>query len=333
MPVALASALDQIEARLRLIQGNRRRLPKAIARGLSLSAARLMADLPRHIQALVQGVAEAQAALPQPMSSSPSVQDLAAELRAIEEEFGALTVYWKEQAIGATTSSITLEDVYLGPFEIRLCWDRLERGLNFHCFAVIALDPHPAEVDEEVTHPHVKNRKLCPGDAASALRKALVQGRLADAFCLMNSVLREYNPGSPHVRLSDWTCKTCHDCGCCVDEDEENSCPGCGERFCNDCVEQCASCHDYSCLACSGRCAVCKADICRRCRHRCLISGRLCCPKCLKACAVCGRSFAKDELDKETGRCCLPSCVPSTKPLTPEEPHAPTLTVAEPATD
>jgi hypothetical protein len=334
MSSALARSLDQVDWQLRLLQGLRQRLAKAVGRKLPLAAARLQADLPRHVRALAQRVAQAQTALAQPTPSVPSVNDLATELRGIEDEFGALTVHWKKRAIAATTAPIALEGVPLGPFEIRLYWDRVAQGLNVRCFAIVALEPHPAEANDAVTHPHVKRRNLCPGDAEAALAKALTEGRLADAFCLVNSVLRHYNGDSAYVRLSDWGGKDCHDCGSSVPDGEGGSCSRCQEAFCDDCLGLCAACGEYCCLGCCEPCAVCEASCCRSCLRRSSGSQRLCCPKCVKACAGCGRPVAQDERNKATGRCAtcsLPSSSPSTTaPLTPEEPHAPTLATAEP---
>jgi len=48
------------------------------------------------------------------------------------------------------------------------------------------------------------SKALCAGEAKPAVAKALEQGRLADAFCLICGVLRHYKPLSPHISLDAW---------------------------------------------------------------------------------------------------------------------------------
>ncbi|HYT93944.1 MAG TPA: hypothetical protein VEL76_34815 [Gemmataceae bacterium] len=325
--------LNLLDSRLHVVQHTRQRLAKAMSRGLSLTADHLTHDLYRQVEALGEGVSQVCASLAQPPAPVPSVSDLAAELRQIEAEFGALTIDWKNLILAAVTGPITLEDIYLGPFEIRLSWEEMGRGVEV-CLAVVALDPHPAAADERVTHPHVRRRRLCAGEAKESLHKALIQGRLADAFCLVRGVLLHYNSGSPHVALDQWSGSTCEDCGEAVDSDQLAACAACGQECCDSCLSRCPSCQDWFCDGCLEECAVCGAAHSRGCLHR-SVSSRRCCALCLKVCAGCGRSFARDELDEQTAHCA--ACRPATPaPLspelpTPEELHAPTCEVAGPA--
>ena len=108
---------------------------------------------------------------------------------------------------------ITLEDVYLGEFEIRLDVFRLSELSSRIPYTVIALHPHPASSSDDVTHPHVSGRHLCEGDGSAAIRAALSHGRLFDFFSMVLGVLRTYNSDSPYVRLEDWNGVSCYDCG------------------------------------------------------------------------------------------------------------------------
>ena len=63
---------------------------------------------------------------------------------------------------------------------------------------MIALDPHPAALNDAVTHPHVSDERLCTGDAGAAIQAALAAGRVFDFFTLVRSVLVTYNPESPY---------------------------------------------------------------------------------------------------------------------------------------
>ena len=98
------------------------------------------------------------------------------------------------------TDPITLEGVYLGPFSIRLNVDLLEAGrTDASAFQAVALDPHPASSSDTTTHPHVRDDYLCAGEASEPISAALREGRVADAFLLVRSVLTNYNRSSPFI--------------------------------------------------------------------------------------------------------------------------------------
>lgn len=179
------------------------------------------------------------------------------------------------------------------------------------------------------------------------LAKALEQGRLTDAFCLVRSVLTHYNPGSPHVRLNDWGGTECHDCGRTIGNEDGCCCERCSHDYCDDCTGNCAACDNTRCYGCLERCSVCEQHCCLGWLRPSGHSQRNCCPGCLRACAVCGVKVARDELTSEANRC--PTCqarqqppvgdsVPafgiSTSTLNstlPEDDHAETLEPAAPA--
>src|SRR5262249_39833244 len=159
-----------------------------------------------------------------------------------EVEFGGLQINLEDTTVSVTTDPITLEGIHLGAFTIQLNWRHLTHDAEGELPKILARDPNQAATADDVTHPHVKYESLCSGDAKVPLRKALEQGRLADAFNLVNSVLSTYNPKSAHVRLDDWEGFLCQDCGAACSEDEHYSCDGCNDNVCSDCLGSCASC-------------------------------------------------------------------------------------------
>ena len=233
-----------------------------------------------------------------------------------------MEVRWPEQVVRVVTESIALEGVQLGPFAVEFSWapGRCFRGVR--SFEVIALEPNPAAGRDEVVHPHVDGRRLCPGDAAEPTRLALDAGRLADAFLLVRSVLTTYNADSPFVPLAAWDGFHCGDCGRHGHEMDRSSCSGCSTDLCDDCAGSCNRCSESHCTDCLLACAVCDE---RRCRG-CLVttpSERLVCPDCRAECTACGRRFAADELtDGLCSACTAAAEDEAAEPLT-ENAHVP----------
>jgi hypothetical protein len=270
--------------------------------------------------------------------------DLLAELRQLEDDFGGVRIGWQEGYLAVETEAITLEEVPLGSFAIELYGDRLPRRADSSCFEIVALQPNPAASDERVTHPHVLNQHLCAGDAGRALARALEQGRLADAFSLVASVLRHYNPDSPHVALAAWGGEECHDCGHTMREGDSSFCEGCDHDFCEDCTSGCTACSSIRCHRCLSTCAVCQELCCRGCLEATGPAGRPCCPSCRSRCAVCGAELPNDELHPES-RCCAACQVAATSAAQPildvspttlspsQDSHAPTIASHTPAAD
>jgi hypothetical protein len=188
-------------------------------------------------------------------------------------------------------------------------------------FQVVALDPNPAAANNEVFHPHLNGTSLCAGDALVPIQHALEQGRLADAFCLVRSVLNHYNAESSYVGLDRWGGSECHDCGDVVRDDDHVACAACGYEFCLDCSHECVFCRASFCRECLSECAVCEKLCCNECLRACQISRRACCAGCIQACSECGATIARDERDPATGRC--PDCLqpePDEEAASPSEP-------------
>jgi len=202
----------------------------------------------------------------------------------------------------ATTEAIALRGVELGPFAIELHWEaRCEPGSRFE---IVALEPNPAAGGKgAVTHPHVRDRHLCAGDAAAPIRRALDDGRIADAFVLVRSVLRTYNPSSPYTPLEDWGGSPCRECGRSAAGDERFCCEGCDADFCESCTRGCARCDSPRCSGCLDPCALCRQECCSSCLDD-DPAGRALCSDCWANCDDCDRRLPKDRL---SSRLC-PEC-------------------------
>jgi hypothetical protein len=297
------SALRNLATCQQALRQARHRMALGRAHGLTLILPELHQNLRARAQDLGGAVDELRRQLERPAPDVPTIPFLVAELRQVEDEFHGLRIDWKQKTIGATTEPITLRGVALGPFEIQLYCDRLTDLTSERCFDVVALEPNPPVANDRVTHPHVKDDTLCAGNATIPLLKALEQGRIADAFCLVRSVLTHYNPGSPHVSLDAWGGLECSDCACSIDDDEAWSCEGCGDDLCADCREECTACGSIRCATCLQSCAVCHLTYCHNCLKPAAGSNRRCCARCLVACSACDAQIAKDELVGHGPRC------------------------------
>ena len=309
--------LPRVQDRSQALQQAMDRLEKARGCGLELVLPELRQETLDQLEGLRLAMMVAHDAMSRPPAGVPSLANFMAELKDLEAEFDEFHIDWKMKVISATSAPITLQDVYLGPFAIEFHWQRLPHQADDSCFDIKALEPHPAAANSRVTHPHVKDRSLCAGDAAVPIRKALAQGRLADVFFLIRSVLDHYNPDSPHVPLDDWGGMECHDCGRTVRDDDRWSCEGCGCEFCEECIGGCSSCDAYRCHGCLTVCDLCGDRCCARCLEDC--AGRDCCRRCLASCAFCGASVARDQLDVRR-RCSFCQSRDSQSPETNHDP-------------
>ena len=226
--------------------------------------------------------------------SAVSVQDLLAELRALQQEFGHIHFGPKLELVSVNTDPIELEGFHLGPFRIELHLSALQAGHVFStALRCIALDPHPAGADPSITHPHVRDEIPCLGEATAPIRFALQSGRLADAFLAVQAVLNTYNPSSAYVALSEWEGRTCEDCGRGRSEED---------LYC------CDACHGDFCDSCSHRCDACENAFCGSCLERGEKDQNLC-PDCRGRCSECHDIFSLHALDEHEGQC--PSCFES----------------------
>jgi hypothetical protein len=236
-----------------------------------------------------------------PIQEIPDLSTLVEDLKQLQQEFGKMNFDKKANTLSVITEPITLEDVYLGPFEIRLELNRLAelyKSAPYHC---IALDPHPAGPSEDVTHPHVSGDKLCEGEGYASIRAALEQGRICDFFTIVKGILNTYSPDSPYVSLDNWEGEACYECGYTVDSENSYYCGFCDHTYCEQCSTYCPHCDETVCLGCVGKCEVCEDQICPNCVRKCSECGALCCQSCLEEdlCPKCVEELEKEDEQSE----------------------------------
>lgn len=195
------------------------------------------------------------------------LQSLYEELRQLDQEFDTFEYRGKERQLVVTTNPITLEEVDLGRFEIRLLLDELHQTEPPKALRIVALTPNRATGDSRVTHPHVCDEHLCPGEGAVPLQAALAEYRLCDLFMLVRSVLETYNADSAYVPLDNWDGGACSECG--YSDESPSSCSKCEYDFCDDCMSYCRSCDASLCGGCLTGCPGCDTRLCEECLTSC----------------------------------------------------------------
>jgi len=211
------------------------------------------ADILQHrLFPLITAVHESSRAVhPTKLANVPAIGEIFGEIQHLGDEYDEVEINKREKYIAVTTDEITLEDVRLGAFSIQLHFDRLTKRRDSSAFKIIALDENAATGDSSVTHPHVRAESLCAGDALSPITSALNEGRVGDAFQLVNRVLHTYNSSSPYVAIEDWESRSCRDCGSQTRSDSLYHCETCEGDFCDSCMRTCDSCQESVCYGCS----------------------------------------------------------------------------------
>lgn len=297
------------------LQSLRRQVHRARRRGFVYCLPRLQENVRRTIEDLSRAVASLRGCRGS-ADRPPSLRDWLHELRALEGEFGDVEIDVRQATLGVTTDSITLDGVELGPFAVDLIWSRFAPPRGAACFAVTALEPHPATGSDDVTHPHVKADGLCAGEAATPVQRALRAGRITDAFVLIRSVLTPYNPRSAYVPLSAWEGSNCGDCGGRMNRDEGGHCPGCRTDQCDECTAGCRACDETRCRSCLSACERCGDSCCSGCVET-IASGESVCASCRGICDGCGTAVLGTKLN-DGGLCEL--CAETADRETPPTP-------------
>jgi hypothetical protein len=217
----------------------------------------------------------------------PKLSEIYAELVQIEQEFGEIKFDSNEKTLSITTEPITLNDIPLGPFEVRLAIDQISKLYSDAPFRIIALEPNPAGSNGDVTHPHVSSEKLCEGDGHVSIRSAIEQGRFCDFFTMVVNILQTYNPDSPYISLDDWEGVSCYDCGCTVADDDRYYCEYCDRDYCSECSTYCQKCDTTVCLGCAYECPSCNEPVCRSCTAKCKKCEETFCKDCLTEEGLC----------------------------------------------
>ena len=221
--------------------------------------------------------------------------ELYRDLVALQSEFEDVQCDQDEHVLSVTTQPVVLDGIELGRFQIRLDWQCLQETSPY---AVVALDPNPAQSNDSVTHPHVNGQTLCEGSGRGAIEAALTQGRLGDFFTIVAQLLNTYAEGRAYVELDQWNGTACHECGSVVSEDDSYRCGCCEETVCSDCISFCAQCDQAYCSGCNSSCQRCEQSICSSCLERCRACGSHVCADCLQE-TLCTQCHEKQSLFEE----------------------------------
>ena len=257
-----------------------RQIEQAQHRGWPRAAAELASSLRRDLEDLCHHLTAQVETLRRPLAGRTVAgeAEIYRDLVALGEEFEGLECDFGKHEVCVTTVPIVLEGYYLGPFQIRLDWRQLQAT---SAYRVVAMEPHPAESNDSVTHPHVSEERVCEGDGRRAIRTALDEGRLADFFMIVAQLLATYAPGQAFVELDNWEGTPCHDCGGHVYEDDRSYCESCDELLCSGCVHCCGQCDTGYCSRCVSRCDACSGAYCESCLEQCADCAAIRCESCL----------------------------------------------------
>jgi hypothetical protein len=284
--------LNRLFDRAERLVAEARRFDAARAKGWHVAAATLARELRYRVTDVANAAHDASNALAQPSPSAPlSPRVIFEELQSLmdDDELTRFAVDRETRRLSVVTEPIELEGVTLGRFEIACGLDRLlrDRVCDGSLFRTVALDPNPASTDSSVTHPHVRDDLPCLGDASAPLRVAVEQGRLGDAFRLIDRVLRTYNDSSPYVSLDGWQSVICDDCGDSASSENTHSCSRCDKCLCSECEHACDACQNSFCRSCLET-----SD-----------DDELLCADCRGTCSSCRSLVRQDELDDHDGLC------------------------------
>jgi hypothetical protein len=293
----------ELDRRRETVAAKARLLALAEARGWGRAAESLRDDLAYHLGRLAEEARAAADRLRRPRPAPPRIGDVLGELRQLAEEFDDVRLDARAGAVSAVVGPVTLGDVGLGRFRLSLDVGGLGPCCGAGCVRAEALDPNPASCDRTVTHPHVRDGRVCAGEGEQAAAAALREGRIFDAFAVLRGVLMHYAEDSPYVRLDAWDGSSCDACGTTVPSGDTYFCGGCHSDVCDGCSSVCRCCEDVRCDGCLDPCPACRRRCCSACREATGPDDREVCPDCRKKCPDCEEEFVKDELHAESGLC------------------------------
>jgi hypothetical protein len=272
----LAHYIDRVEQ----LESFKRKLSICEAHGWKDAAAKVVKSVEIALHELPYLLPEIERAVKPCTVQVPSLRDIYQELIQSDEEFGEFRYSRKDDVLSVTTEPIELESVYLGEFEIQLHITHLEGIHSNEAYRIVALDPHPAAGNESVTHPHVSEERLCPGDGDASIQMALSSGRICDFLTMVRSILTTYNKSSPYIPLSEWEGRQCAECSAWVNSDEVYYCHSCEVDLCDECAPCCSICEETNCPSCLQECPQCEEAVCRGCIKDCPDCGETLCSEC-----------------------------------------------------
>jgi len=196
--------------------------------------------------------------------------------------------------VTSISKDIILQDINFGRFEILPPLSDYFISHFVDEIQTIPQEPNYApDCGVAYSHPHVSHNIICIGDGKAPCANALAEGRIADYFDIVNTVLNTYGENNgPHVSIDAWKYSSCYDCGntlyeeypcelpgcdhiicdectvacncdnCfCNFHDDLNSCEDCGCELCPNCIERCKVCKEYQCNSCIDECNKCKGKM------------------------------------------------------------------------
>lgn len=278
------------------------------------------------VQQLLHGLKTWQDQFQTPSADLPLVRSLYDELGSLFDEFPHVEWDLQKKSLSVHTDRVELNDIDLGPFEIRLSIRDIGSSTRYR---VIALEPNPCADDSNTPHPHVHHDGLCEGDGNLAIQRALTEGRLLDFFVLVRQVLRTYNASSAYRSLEDWFAMPCADCGDSVTNDERCECERCGSRLCGACVSSCSDCGQTTCAGCVSPCVSCSSSRCDNCLYSCEKCGKNFCEGCLEdgLCPACHDPSTENSDDEPVS---FPPDPSRSAAFAPPEVAAPTEAAVQP---
>jgi hypothetical protein len=278
----ILSRIEKVFEKMDELHTQSRLMKESVIRGWNSSTEECCTGLSRALAEITHSISQVNQLIDLPQKDAPKLSELLSELTQLTNEFEDVDINLAEGTISVSTEPITLEEVYLGPFKIKLNLGMLSKLYSSCAYHVIALDPHPAATNEEVTHPHVSGEHLCEGDGSAAIRVALEDGRLCDFFTLVKSILNTYSPDSPYVPLAEWEGLACYNCGSICDSDNYYVCGFCDRDYCEECSMCCHECDEVVCTGCVTRCSICDESLCPNCVRTCAECGSYCCKSCME---------------------------------------------------
>lgn len=215
----------------------------------------------------------------------PPVSFFEAEIKALQEEFSAVTYMEEERVICCVLGPYEIQDVDFGRFEVKLSSIVLGKVFPEYRPHLNALEPnYPPNGEGIYPHPHISRGTICLGDGEFIMAKAASEARILDYFTVLDSVMKTYGR-DPYVTIEAWTGQLCEDCDRYYDPEENGSrCESCDEAFCSSCVGYCCDTIDIAmCLSCrreQGRwCSRCEQPGCSHCIKNCKRCGYLFCER------------------------------------------------------
>lgn len=215
---------------------------------------------------------------------------ITSEIENLEKTVESFKTYYDSGGIGFQfkTDDIVLENVFLGKFNVKVI---LDYSLRIVVQATPETNKYCSKLNTSISHPHVAHDSMCLGEVATMGKAALRDGRLDDAYTIVNNALHTYNENSPHVALKNWNGYICENC-LSSGREQARQCNYCPEFHCQNCRKSCRSCDSRYHHSDEVECCKCKKENCPGCidgiakKH-----GKIICNKCKKFCNKCNVSL------------------------------------------